>query len=497
MNKIVNLISKRKYFEYIILTSVLVLGFLVRLYKVNNPIADWHSWRQADTASVTRIYIERGINFLYPKYHDISSIQTGIFNPQGYRMVEFPIFNVIHALLFENFHRFGLEVWGRLLTISCAIVTAFFLYLIGRKLMGRLGGILSAAFYLFIPFNIYFTRVILPDPMGVMFAVISIWAFLEFFYNDKLILFITSAVFFALALLIKPYLGFYLFPVAYLAVKKYGLRGFFKNKNVILGTIVFGLIAFIPFALWRMWEAKFPEGIPFYTWAFNGNHIRFRPSFWYWIFGERLGHLILGSLGLIPFTFGVLNTKVITPLRDKNYFIHSLLAGALFYVILVADANTMHDYYQILIIPAVALTLAAGSIYLWSQKVFNVFFARLVLIFSVGIMLITGWNQILGDYNINHPEILAAGVEVDKITPKNAWVIAPYNGDTAFLYATNRSGWPAIDDSIDNIIAKGASFYVSVNLNDNDTKMIESRFKTIEKTDRYTIINLRQPLKMQ
>ncbi len=491
MSKIINSLFKKGVFEYIILSIILIVGFAVRLYKINNPIADWHSWRQADTASVTRTYVERGINFLYPKYHDISSIQTGIFNPQGYRMVEFPIYNVIHALLFENFPRFNLETWGRLLTAFTTILTAFFLYLIGRRLMGRTGGILAAIFYLFIPFNIYFSRVVLPDPMGVTFAVISIWAYLEFFYNDKKILFITSAVFFALALLIKPYLGFYLFPIAYLAVKKYGVKSFLKRKNVIFGTIIFFLIAFLPFAIWRVWEAKFPEGIPFYTWAFNGNHIRFRPSFWYWIFGERLGHLILGSLGLIPFTFGILHTKV------KNYFVHALLAGALFYVIAVADANTMHDYYQILIIPAIALGLAAGSIYLWSQKIFNTLLARLILVFSVGVMLITGWNQISGNYNINHPEILTAGAEVDKITPKDAIVIAPYNGDTAFLYATKRWGWPAIDDSVDNIIAKGASYYVSVNLSDGDTKMIESRFKTVEKTDKFIIINLRQPLKIQ
>jgi hypothetical protein len=433
--------------------------------------------------------LHEGINLLYPKYHDISSIQTGVFNPQGYRMVEFPIYNAIHAFLSKNFPEFSLEVWGRLLTIVCSLISAYFLYLIGRNLMGTSAGILSAAFYLFIPFNIYFTRVILPDPLGVMFAVVSIWAFLEFFDTNKTVYFFISAAFFAMAILIKPYLGFYSFPIAYLVFKKYGLKSILKDRKVFLKFFIFALVSFLPFVVWRTWEARFPEGIPFYAWAFNGNHIRFRPSFWYWIFGERLGHLILGSFGLVPFIFGVLNTKV------KNYFIHSLLAGALFYLVLVASANTMHDYYQILIIPALALCLAAGSVYLWTQTSFNVSLARIILVFSMGVMAVTGWNQISGNYNINHPEILSAGLWVDQNTPKDSLVIAPYNGDTAFLYATNRRGWPAIDDSIDNIIAKGANYYASVNLNDSDTKMIESRFKTIKKTDKYIIINLGEPLK--
>lgn len=477
-----------KKFEYILLSAILLLGFAVRLYKIGNPIADWHSWRQADTASVTRAYIRDGINLLIPRYHDVSSIQTGKFNPNGYRMVEFPVYNAINAILAVNFKFMSMEVWGRLLTIVSALITALFLYLIGKRLMGKWGGILTAFFYLFIPYNIYFTRVILPDPMGVMFGIISLWAFINYFDDKGNFFLYLSALLFAAMMLIKPYFGFYIFPIGYLAVKKFGFKEIFKNRKILFKALAFSAIAFVPFLIWRIWESRFPEGIPFYTWAFNGNGIRFKPSFWYWIFGERLGHLILGSLGLIPFVFGVLNTKV------KNYFTHWLLIGILFYVTVVASANVMHDYYQIMVIPAIALTLTAGVFYLWNTKEFNRILTRTVAVFSIGVMLITGWNQIVGDYAVNHPEILEAGREVDKITPKNALVVAPYDGDTAFLYATKRSGWPAIDNSIDNIIKEGASFYVSVNLGSADTKMIVARFTTVEKNDKFIIVDLTKPL---
>ena len=486
-NKIRRFLSSNR-FEYILLTLILIAGFTVRLYKINNPIADWHSWRQADTAAVTRIYIQKGINLLLPKFEDISSIQSGILNLQGYRMVEFPFYNAIGALVTVHLGHLSLEVWSRLITIACALTTSFFLYLIGKRFMGRWGGILSASFYLFIPYNIYFTRVILPDPMGVTFGIIALWLFTKFFDNSKNIYFYLSAMFFACMLLIKPYLGFYLFPAVYLLIKKYGFKNILKDKKLIFKTFVYSFICLFPFILWRFWEARFPAGIPLFWWAFNGNGIRFRPAYWNWIFGERLGHLILGSLGLVPFIFGVFNTKI------KNHFIPWFLIGALFYVILVADANVMHDYYQILTIPAIALTLASGSVYLWNQNIFNKWLSRSVLIFSVFIMLITGWFQIKGNYVVNHWEIIEAGQEVDKITPKDAIVVAPYNGDTAFLYQTKRNGWPVIDNSIDNIIKEGASYYVSVDLGSADTKMIESRFKTIELTNNYVIVNLKEPI---
>jgi len=488
MIKNLNQFIRTRKFEYFLLSLIILLGFLVRLYRIHNPIADWHSWRQADTASVTKIYVERGIDLMHPKYHDISSIQTGKPNPEGFRMVEFPIYNALGAILSANFKQISLEVWSRLLTISFALVTSFFLYLLGKRYLGAAGGILSAFFYLLTPFNIYFTRVILPDPMGVMLGVIALWFFTAFIDSEKNVTLYISAVFFALMMLIKPYLGFYFFPAVYLAVGKFGIPTIFRDKKMRTLLLIFLIISLAPFLLWRAWESNFPEAIPFYTWAFNGNHIRFKPSFWYWIFGERLGHIILGSLGLIPFTFGVLNTKV------KNYFIHWFLLGALFYVVGVADANTMHDYYQILIMPAVALTLSAGSVYLWTQDVFNKFLTRVVLVFSIGVMLITGWNQISGNYNINHPEIIEAGREIDATTPKDSLIVAPYNGDTAFLYQTGRSGWPAIDDSIGHIIEKGADYYVSVDLISPDTKMLKGRFKTIKFTDKYVIIDLHKPL---
>ena len=477
MNQKLERFLKSAGFEYILLSIVLILGLFLRLYKITAPVADWHSWRQADTASVTRTYVEKGINLLYPRYHDISSIQTGIANPGGYRFVEFPVYNAIHAAVFNLFPKPGLEVWGRLLTAVAGIVTAFFLFLIGKHLMGKWGGILAAAFFLTIPFNIYFGRVILPDPLGVTFGTVSLWTFLKFSKDGKNRYFYLSALFMALALLIKPYLGFYLFPIAYLAYGKV------KIKKILFYLV----LAFVPFLVWRMWEGQYPEGIPFYTWAFNGDRIRFHFSFWKWIFGERIGHLILGAWGLIPFVFGILP-------KVKNRFVNFFLLGALFYISVVATANVRHDYYQILTIPAISLALASGSIYLWNAAEFNKFLARSVLLLSVPVMFLTGWSQVGEFYKINHPEIIEAGQEVDRIAPKDAWVVAPYNGDTAFLYATKRYGWPAVDDSIDNIIKKGADYYVSVDLGSADTLNFEKRFKTLVKTGRYIILDLSKEL---
>ncbi|MBP9759174.1 hypothetical protein KBD45_05760, partial [Candidatus Dojkabacteria bacterium] len=74
MNKLINLVKSVVKSEYFLLSLLLIVGFIVRLYKIDNPVADWHSWRQADTSAVSRNFINDGINTLYPTYDDISSI---------------------------------------------------------------------------------------------------------------------------------------------------------------------------------------------------------------------------------------------------------------------------------------------------------------------------------------------------------------------------------------------------------------------------------------
>jgi hypothetical protein len=500
MTMLVNLftqVKRVKYIEYILLIIILLGAFGVRLYKIDNPLADWHSWRQSDTAAVSRIYVDEGIDILTPKYYDISAIQTGLSNPKGYRFVEFPFFNVIHAALAKNIPLTGFnnpfEVWGRLISIACALITSVFLFLLGTRLMGKWGGLLAAGFYAFLPYNIFFTRVILPEPMTAMTATIALYYFLKFAQTDKKFDLIVSAIFFSCAILLKPYIAFYGVPCVYLAIEKYGFKKIFTNRLLLSAAA----IILIPFLLWRYRLQMHPEGIPFYKWAFNGDKIRFKPAFWNWIFGERFGRLILGVWGLIPLVIGMLVPG--EELRIKNqelrredgkYFIQYCILGVFLYVSIVATANVRHDYYQAITVPLLCLALAQGSLFMWESKLFNKWISRGVLIISILVMLIVSSLQVREYYKIDHPEIIEAGKAADLLLPKDALVIAPYNGDTAFLYQTKRKGWPFVELPIPELIAKGAHYWVSSNFGDPQTIQVMNEYTVIEQTDKFVIVDL-------
>lgn len=239
---------------------------------------------------------------------------------------------------------------------------------------------------------------------------------------------------------------------------------------------------------------QYPEGIPFYKWVFNGDGIRFRPSFWRWIFGERLGRLMLGGWGTAIFVSGLLAKAH----KKENGFILTLALGMFAYVSVIATANVRHDYYQTLVIPAVALVLARGVLFLWESEFTNRLLTRLLVVVVIVWTIIFPFYEIRELYKVNHPELLRAGTALDKIAPKDALVVAPYNGDTAFLYQTKRSGWPYQTNSIEELISLGADFYISVNLNDSQTLDVMRKFEIPAQTDEYVIVDLskhRQPTK--
>jgi len=489
MNIKIDRVKLFSIFEYFILSLIIILSFFVRLYKINSPIADWHSWRQADTASVSRRYLNEGIDLLRPRYYDISSIQTGKFNPDGLRFVEFPVFNVIHLFFYSNFEPIlSFDASGRMVSVVSSIFSLVLIYFILKRLSNRWVGLLGAFFYGSMPFNIYFNRTVLPEPLAVCFSLLGLYLFVEYILRDKTIFVLLSGISFSLAILTKPYTVFYGLPVIYLAYKKFGFIGLFRNKALLISLD----IVLIPFFLWRGWMSKdqFFIGIPHAEWVFNGDGIRFKPSFWRWIFGERVGTMILGVWGVVPFVYGV--SASIRYVKRYSMFFLYLIAGTAVYLSVVATANVKHDYYQILIVPPICMALSYGAYYLVKETKFVV--DKILLIFCIFMMVGVGFYEVRGFYSINHPEIIEAGSALEKVADEDALVVAPYNGDTTFLYYTKRAGWPVVDTSFEKLIERGASYYVSVSKGDSDTVTLKSRYEILLEEENYIIIDLRKPL---
>ncbi len=468
-----------KYFT-VLLIAIGLVACVVRAYHITYPVADWHSWRQADTAAVARNFLRFGVNPLYPRYDDLSNIQSGKDNPMGWRMVEFPIYQAAGAWLKEVVGRVSIEVWLRILTIAASAGTAVLLGSLVAQRIDPLTGLLTSILFAILPYNVYYGRTILPDPQMVWWSVLSIWLLTR---GKDIRWTVLAGIAAALALLSKPMAAFLLIPIPYIIYKQSGF-----SKNSFIRLVAYSMISVLPLFLWRRWILQFPEGIPVNTWLLNGNGIRFKGAWFHWLFAQRLGDLILGFWGLIPFGLGL----AMAPGKKEGWIFRWLGFGTLLYLIVFATGNVQHDYYQILIVPVVAVYTAKGLAYLFRMKTSGI----IVALVSIAAMIGFSWFTIRTYYWINRPEIIEAGQMADKILPKDAKVIASYNGDTTFLYQTQRQGWPLGFD-IDKKIAMGATAYVTVSPTDSDgeTKDLANRYTVLVRNDKFAIIDLTKPKK--
>ncbi|MDO8619117.1 MAG: glycosyltransferase family 39 protein [Candidatus Daviesbacteria bacterium] len=487
MKKILTIFIDPKF----ILAIILLLALMVRLYKIDSPIADWHSWRQADTAAVTRDFIEQGFNPFLPKYEDMSgAAEHPMINIGRYRFVEFPLYNI---LVYPLYLIFGVaEKYSRLVSALLSIGSIIFVYLLAKRYQDSLTALIAAAVFAFLPFNVFFSRTTLPEPTFVFFALGMLYFVDRWIYEQRPRLLWLGLFFTTLAFLLKPWAIFFALPLLYSMQKYENKFWFFKSRYLI-----FWVLALTPFLLWRVWIDQYPEGIPASSWLYNSDGIRFRPAFWWWLVSERIGGEILAVPGAILFAIGsimkpkanlILNQKIV----NAPYFLHFWLLSTFAYFAIFATGNVRHNYYQILFVPVASIFVAIGISYLirGSSSFVPRFWTIILCIILFPLMFYFSYTQVIGLYQINNYPIVEAGRKADQILPKDARVLAPYNGDTAFLYQTNRPGWPIEALPVKDLISKyGVTNYVSVS-KDAKTKWMMKYFTVLVDNPDYVIVDL-------
>ncbi len=478
-----------KKIDIIILASILAIALGLRLYKINTPLADSHSWRQADTAAVARNFARDGFNLLKPTYDDLSSIQTGLENPLGYRMVEFPLYSALFGAFYRYLPILSLEVYGRLTTAFFSLVTIGVLYYLALKEYSRAAAIGAALTFAVMPYFVFFSRVILPETTAVACMMLS----LLFLYCDtqhkntvtkSLIYFSLSIVFYAISILIKPTVIFYSIAIAYLLIARYKL-GVFKQWKAY----TFVLLGLLPFILWRTYIQNFPEGIPDSDWLFTNvntfegsKNIFFKPAFFRWIFMERLGKMILGIYMSFFLLLGITG-------NFKKYFLHSLFVSALAYLFTFQGGNVQHTYYQTVIFPGIAIMIGLGIGHLVkASETFNktLSYVSLILVFVFSFAF--SYYEIKDYYHIPQDLPPIAKLIGDFTKPEDK-IVTDRLGDTTLLYLADRKGAPAIYKSIQELKDLGYSYLVTANKETTETLKNEGKEVLVE-SNQFALIKL-------
>lgn len=476
--------------DIIILTLIIFIALVFRLYKINIPLADFHSWRQADTAAVARNFIKYDFDLLKPRFDDLSSIASGLENPQGYRMVEFPLYNAIFASLYKYFPFVALEVYGRLTTIVFSLIIILVIYFLLLKESGRLAAVIGSFVYSTFPFFVFFSRVILPDTMALSMTFLSI-LFLYLFVPKKrkiknIVFYILSVFFFALGLLIKPTVIFFYLVIFYLFVKKYNSQ-VLKKASFYL----FFFISAAPFLWWRYYISSYPEGIPAVDTlitlvnTYQGKqNIFFRPAFFRWVFFERINNIILGGYLAVFFVLGILA-------KAKNQFLFSILLSSILYLFVFQGGNVQHEYYQILILPALAIFVGLGVNHLYTnhKQLRSPVFISLITFSIFLFSFFFSFYRVRDYYNYSN-DLLSIAKIIKDLTGEKDKIITDTTGDTTLLYLAQRRGAPATYRSLPELKSFGYDYFVTLNREVVEKIKKEEKFELIFESDKVSIFKL-------
>ena len=472
-------IYKKIFLSLILLGVIFFATLLPRLYKIDNSITDWHSFRQADTAMVARNFADEGFNILHPRTDNILAISDSKKpNPQGLTFLEFPIYTLIVGFVWDIFGVY--ESSARLVSAIFASFSAVFLFLLVRKFSNSRVAIIASLVFALMPYSIYYGRVIMPNSTMVCLGLASLWLFSRYYFNNSKISFFLSSVLFALASLSYPYVVFWLIPIIYLALIKDGL---FYYSLKYYG---FLLMSFIPLVLWRAWGANYPEAQIGSNWYLNYGDIRFSGAFFRWLIFERLAKLILGTGGFVLMFFGLIARRQ----NKENYFYFVWLFSMILYFVIFASSNVRHDYYQYIYMPVLAVFVALGIDHLLKagQSLVEKSISVSVAVFLIIISIAFGYFEVKGYYLTNN-DIVEAGKKADELLSANDKVIAPLAGDLSLLYYVNRPGWAEFYEEMSVFKDQGATAVVSLKFDEGIEKLAKEN-KVLYRTNKYIIISL-------
>src|ERR687889_2336178 len=157
-------ILREPILRLLVLGVLFVAAFGLRLYGISQLPVEFNSIRQYHGALLARGFYEWLLS------GDLKTVP-----PDG--IIEPPILELVAS--FAYLISGGEHLWiPRLLSVLFWMVGGVFLYLIAKRIVSPNAAVFPVFFYLFVPYSVFASRAIMPDPLMIMGLVISIFTIL-------------------------------------------------------------------------------------------------------------------------------------------------------------------------------------------------------------------------------------------------------------------------------------------------------------------------------
>jgi 4-amino-4-deoxy-L-arabinose transferase-like glycosyltransferase len=406
--------------DYALVAGLILVAIIIHLPLLFTPLTSGFSdnWRQADTASIARNFLNGGFNLFYPQ------INWGGNGP-GYVEAEFQLYPFIVALLYKVF---GEYVWlGRLVSLLFAIGTLVVFYWLARMTIGLPGAAWALFAFVFSPLIVRYSTAFMPEAAVLFFYVLALTLFQVWLNDQKNRTLWLAGVSTALAILVKPTSIHVGLIFLFLLVEKSGLR-FLRRGSVWL----FAAICLVPGVLWYLHARNLYLIYGNTFGVISGGDSKFgnlsywlSPSFYLslvrldveWVF--TVGGALLFVVGLI----------VYVKRRASSLILFGIPVILAYYMIVARYAQEAWGIqYHIFLVPYAAIAIGTGLNWL-----FDLFrqphgdLARRVLPWAGSIalllMLLASGNVVRTLLQSGDQTLYRCGLEVAKVVPREARIV--------------------------------------------------------------------------
>jgi 4-amino-4-deoxy-L-arabinose transferase-like glycosyltransferase len=325
----------------LVLVAVFVMAFSVRMLDLTDLPLDFHPTRQLFSALKARgIYYQSSPGILDWQRH------MAVQQWQKLATIEPPFIEYLAAY---SYRLFGEHLWiGRIYSSLFWIVGGLAIYLLAREIFGEDGAMIATGFYLFLPYGVIASRSFQPDPLMIALICWGLWGLFNWYRTATWRWAATAGILCGLAILVKNVAIFPLLGAALGLIFARGLRETFKDAR----TFAVAALAALPAGAYTIYGTLVKN---FLVGQFD---FRFFPSLWitpsFYIRWDLQANYVVGFGAFLMALFGVLLAHP----KTERPLLLGLWVGYLAFGFAFSYHFSTHDYYQLPLIPIVALSIA-------------------------------------------------------------------------------------------------------------------------------------------